>query len=410
MLAAAALAPAQGFHQRAPILYKQTADHTAVTALGERLAKGETTLPAVGRSGRLVALLRELGVPVQSQTLVFSRTSLQRHRISPHNPRAVYFGPDVYVGWVPGAASLELAAGDPVLGVVFYTLDQGPEGPGKITRDDSCLSCHGGSRTGDEPGLIVRSVFPDEEGDPLPSAPDTDVTLATPLAERWGGWLVTGQVGGAHRGNGVAVRGEDGTWSVPPRAAVDLGAFAGEFAAADYPAATSDVGALLVLEQQVDVHDRLIRAALQMRCLLHGDEMANRLLGETGLRPATAQIADRLAGELTAALLLAGAAPLAGRGLAPGPGVAQALAAQWPADDAGRRLGVPDLRERLFTLPMSPMVQAPAFAALPEALRGRVLDRLRAALQRGELPDGVALDKAERRVLHHHLAATVEGY
>ena len=54
--------------------------------------------------------------------LVFSKTSFQSARISPHNPRAVYFADDVAVGFVRGGDVLELAGVDPKQGVVFYTL------------------------------------------------------------------------------------------------------------------------------------------------------------------------------------------------------------------------------------------------------------------------------------------------
>src|SRR4051812_9723645 len=41
--------------------------------------------------GYLASLLGRLDVPLSSQVLVFSKTSLQRGRISPKTPRAIYF-------------------------------------------------------------------------------------------------------------------------------------------------------------------------------------------------------------------------------------------------------------------------------------------------------------------------------
>lgn len=403
-------AVAQGFHQRAPNLYRQTADDNAATALNARLAAGGSTLPAQGRSGRLQALLDALSVPASSQMLVWSKTSLQRHRISPQNPRALYFGPDAYVGWVPGAASLEVAVGDRRLGLVFYTLAQDPAVPAVLQRDDSCLSCHGGERTDDEPGLLLRSVFPDAEGDPIASAGEVDVTLQTPLVDRWGGWIVTGRFSGPHRGNGPAVRDEQGRYRVNPRAAADLAAFAADFPLDGYPARTSDVGALLAFEQQATVHNLLIRASLQVRCVLDGESSLNEMLGETGPRPATVRIVDALARQIAGALLLADEAPLAGTGAGVDPAFAAAFAALWPKDPAGASLGRFDLQERLFALPLSPMVHSPAFAAMPDELRAAVLERLRVALQRGRLPGGVVLTPAQRRALHEHLRATLPGY
>lgn len=406
----ASLATAQGFHQRAPNRYAQTADDNQITALDRRLAAGELELRAAGRSGRLRSLLQALDVPASSQTLVFSKTSLQRHRIGPQSPRALYFGRDVYVGWVPGAAVLELAATDARLGLVFYTLPQDPAEPPRFRRDDSCLSCHASARTEDEPGLLLRSVFPDELGDPIANAGETAVEVTTPLAARWGGWLVTGQFAGPHRGNGIAVRDERGLWSVPSKPAADLSAFADQFAVADYPVATSDIGALLALEQQVTVHNLLVRASLQMRCLLDGDRAVNELLGETGERAATARIADQLGKAIVAALRLDDEPSLADRAAAPAAGFAADFAALWPKDSAGVGLGRLDLRERVFELPLSPMVHSTAFAALPEPLRARVLGRLRTVYERARRSGGMAVSKAQAGLLDEHLRALVAGY
>lgn len=401
---------AQGFHQRRPNNYRQTEADNVAAALDQRLVAGDAQLEASGRSGRLLALLRELAVPVSSQTLVFSKTSLQRHRISPQNPRAVYFGRDVYVGWVPGAAALEVAVSDARLGLAFYTVPQDPEVAPRLRRDDSCLSCHATSRTDDEPGIVLRSVFADENGDPIASAGESDVTMHTPMAERWGGWLVTGSFTGSHRGNGIARRDDADRWFVPERAAGGLAELADAFAVADYPAATSDVAALLALEHQATVHNRLIRATLQMRCLLEGDRAINAMLGEIGMREQTAEIADDLARAIVTDLLCGDEAPLRDMGAAADAAFARDYAALWHRDASAVQLGELQLRERMFELPLSPMVHSQAFAALPDELRELVLRRLRRALEKGRLPSGVQVDAAQRDVLHRHLLATLPGY
>ena len=68
--------------------------------------------------------------------LVFSKTSLQRDRISPRTPRAVYFNDDLYVGFCRLGEVLEVAVADPQLGTVFYTLDQEPAAKPKFTPAD----------------------------------------------------------------------------------------------------------------------------------------------------------------------------------------------------------------------------------------------------------------------------------
>ncbi|MFY9343051.1 MAG: hypothetical protein WAT39_11210 [Planctomycetota bacterium] len=401
---------AQGVHQQEPIRYATAIDDNAITRLDARLAAGQLELPPQGASGRLLPLLQELGVPVSSQTLVFSKTSLQRHRIGPRHPRALYFGPDVYVGWAPGAAAIEVTVGDPRLGFVFYKLPQDVALPARFERDDSCLSCHASSRTDDEPGLLVRSVFPDAQGDPVASAGETQVVTSTPLAERWGGWLVTGTFTGAHRGNGVAARDDQGRWRVQGRQAADLRAFAGEFAVDDYPAPTSDIGALLALEQQATIHNLLVRAALRTRVAVARDEQMNDLLHETGMRPPTTRLLDALAREIASALLLAGEPEWSEHHIVPLAAFAASFLVPWPRDPAGVALGQLELRQHTFALPLSPMVHAPAFAALPPPLRERVLARLRVVFDRGRLPGGVRMTIAQRTTVHDHLTATLSGY
>ena len=90
-----------------------------IAALAKRLAAGEVTLAFNRDHGYLAAILQALGVPVESQVVVFSETSVQADLITPKNPRALFFDDTVAVGWVRGADTLELAAHDPQQGVDF---------------------------------------------------------------------------------------------------------------------------------------------------------------------------------------------------------------------------------------------------------------------------------------------------
>src|SRR5690606_17181394 len=101
----------------------------------------------------------------------FSKTSLQRNKISPRTPRALYFNDDVYVGYCQAGEVLEISAVDPQLGTVYYTLDQEPAESPQLTRQsDSCLICHGSSQTHNIPGHVVRSLFTDTRGLPILSS------------------------------------------------------------------------------------------------------------------------------------------------------------------------------------------------------------------------------------------------
>src|SRR5439155_21089880 len=94
------------------IQYLQTRPHDPVSRLSAELERGTITLDfRVDGTGYLASVLRHLGVTTDSQGLVFSKTSSQAAKISPRNPRAIYFADDVAVGFVPGGEVLELAAG-----------------------------------------------------------------------------------------------------------------------------------------------------------------------------------------------------------------------------------------------------------------------------------------------------------
>src|SRR5258707_107365 len=101
-----------------------------VAKLNEALIRGGRSLQRDPRTSYLRPVLEALGVPAESQLLVFSKTGVQRAHTGPRNPRALFFDESVVVGYVPGAPVIELAAHDPQQGVVFYTLDQAGAPPG----------------------------------------------------------------------------------------------------------------------------------------------------------------------------------------------------------------------------------------------------------------------------------------
>jgi hypothetical protein len=173
-----------------------------VSRFQERLDKSEAKLVYDERFGYLPSLLDALKVPRSSQMLVFSKTSFQRERISPATPRALFFSDDLYIGFIPGSPMLEVAVADPKLGGVFYTLSQDTALKPKFVRNDQCLECHASAKTMGVPGHLVRSFITDENGVVDLQSGISLVNHRTPLAERWGGWYVTGEHGNqVHRGN-----------------------------------------------------------------------------------------------------------------------------------------------------------------------------------------------------------------
>src|SRR5204862_3283224 len=110
-------------HEHPAIQYAARPTTDRVAKLSDAIARGACTLQRDARTGYLLPVLNALGVPVESQLLVFSKTGLQRALITPQRPRALFFDESVAVGYVPDAPVMELAAHDPQRGVVCYTSD-----------------------------------------------------------------------------------------------------------------------------------------------------------------------------------------------------------------------------------------------------------------------------------------------
>ena len=255
--------------EKAPIHYSASTPVDAVSRLSARLASGDLSL-GTSESEILRTLLHELNIPESSQLLVFSRTSLQRNRISPDNPRALYYSDTCYVGWVPGGL-IEVTSIDPVLGPVFYAID--PRKPAQtqsmqFVRDQDCLRCHGGHFVRGIPGVMARSVFPDATGEPLFRQGSTLVDYRTPFDQRWGGWYVTGTHGAAlHRGN-ITAKEVDNRLEFPVREGANITDLSPFFRTNRYPTSTSDIVSLLVFEHQIAVQNAITKASHDARRML----------------------------------------------------------------------------------------------------------------------------------------------
>src|SRR5262245_58688779 len=176
-----------------------------VADLGVKLRNGQLKLEFDAQRGYLASLLKLLRIPVSSQTLVFSKTSLQSERISPQTPRALYFNDDVYVAWVQGASLIEIMSLDPKTGAAFYVMGQDKTDRPEFERSSGheCSVCHYVREAAPKfvPRLLVSSVIPDTKGDPGSVIP-TQTDDESPMKERWGGWYVTGTHGNQrHLGN-----------------------------------------------------------------------------------------------------------------------------------------------------------------------------------------------------------------
>jgi hypothetical protein len=363
---------------REPILYSQSQPDNRVSRLFAEIAAGEKNLEFTSEHGYLPALLEALEVPTSSQMLVFSKTSLQRHRIAPRTPRALYFADDVYVGYCQSGDVLEISIADPQLGAVFYTLDQERlERPAIQRQTDNCLICHGSSQTKEVPGHVVRSVFTDAGGYPVLSAGTHRIDHTSPLSKRWGGWYVTGSHGQQRHLGNLIVRGRVVPEEVDNAAGQNRTNLEGLVDTSDYLTPHSDLVALMVLEHQADAHNYLTRASFLTRQAVHHQALLNRELGEPAdhVWDSTKSRIKSACEPLVEYLLFSGEAPLAApiQGTSP---FAEEFARRGPRDSQGRSLRDFDLSRRVFKYPCSYLVYSPNFTALPEDAREYVLRRM----------------------------------
>ena len=361
------------------IEYGTRARTDRVAKLNAQLRTGEATLSFDARRGFLPAVLDALDVPVESQTLVFSKTSLQSDFIGPDNPRAIYFNDDVAVAWIRGAPAIELAALDPRQGVMFYALSQRRRARG-FQRPRSCLECHVSEATLDLPGLAVGSAVIDPEGVPYVSVP---VDQRTPISSRWGGWYVTGETGlGPHVGNTVATDPDD-PMLLEDEANFNLPDVEHRFDTSGYLTPYSDIAALMVLEHQTHMTNLLTRTGWEFRVAAYEGRATRGLFRRPGATGGEATL--RAGGEdatlreavtaLVDYMLFVDESPLADR-MVGSAGFEAAFEARGPFDRRGRTLREIDLDLRLFRYPCSYMIHTAAFDALPPDAKDAIYRRL----------------------------------
>lgn len=320
--------------------------------------------------GYLDSLLEALDIDPASQLLVFSKTSLKQRFITAENPRSLYFNDEIYVGFVPGSSTLEIAAMDPKLGPVFFDFAQKPDAPARFEQETGrCLRCHDSySMTGGGvPRLFLSSVYAGPDGN-LVSHELSEITdTSTPLERRWGGWYVTGTHGEQRTlGNfvirdvaalrGDAIHGVGNLQTLDSLVNLDK-----------YLRPTSDIVALLVLEHQVEVQNRVTRLNYDSRTRLAAGPLEGATL-------------DELTQPLLDALFMAHEAPL-GAPVAGNAEYAANFVKRGPADSQGRSLRDFDLQTRTFRYPLSYLVYSEAIMALADPVRAHLFGRIRAVLE-----------------------------
>ena len=394
-------AGASDFWELPPIRYSDTAAANTLTKLAADLASGAREIKGTTGLERLKFVLDELRIPEESQVLVFSKTSHQNSLIHPKNPRCLYFSENAYVGYVPGG-DIEAIIQDPLLGVVYYLIEAGGKGGLKIERDlSTCISCHATSNTEHVPGMLVRSVFPDADGQPLLAMGTRLVDHETPLPERWGGYYVTGRSSLPHLGNRTYVENET---AVP--APSDLPDLNNTIDVTKYLRPTSDIVSLLVLEHQCRMHNLLNAANMQYRRALFLSRLLNPDAGpDSG---SAGKVADDMAGKIVDCLFFKNEAD-PGEGIEGGEDFQKSFEARFPKSKDGRSLADFKLYGRMFKQRCSYMVYSEAFRDLTPQVRSVVLEKMRLALA-GNDPEYDWLKTSDRQKIETILAETLPGW
>jgi hypothetical protein len=334
--------------------------------------------------------LDALGIPISSQTLVFSKTSFQYPKISPAEPRALYFNDDVYVGQVHDGHAIEFVSFDAMQGAIFYVLDEHRvERPVFERSELDCVQCHVAASTKGVPGVMLRSVVTGPSGTQAGGTPSYITGQDSPMKNRWGGWYVTGVIAStAHMGNVITAPGG------PERVETRLDTSA-------YLTDTSDVVAHLVLAHQTQMHNLITQTNYQTRLATHKE---HGQLSEAGKLQF-----ERPAEQLVRYLLFANEArlevPLEGHSK-----YSEEFAARGPRDNRGRSLRDFDLRTRIFKYPCSYLIYSEAFDAIPEPAKTYVYRRLFEVLTgREQGPEFASLSAEDRRAVLEILVATKPG-
>ena len=348
-----------------PHSYWERPPQDAVTAALAKIQSGELKVDTSSDRAFVASLLGALKVPVSSQLLVYSATSMQSGIINPRNPRALYFNDEIYVGFVPGGL-VEIMGVDPELGGVFYIFDK-PQ-PGQLPRTDRstrCFNCHAGSATMRIPGLLAESVAPIISGASYENYRRDEQGHQIPLADRFGGWHVTSAKPFGETKANIFAR-SDGSGvkivKVKPGEMWDI---------EKHLLPSSDILPHLIHEHQIGFDNQVIHAAYLAR-----------EIGDKGRTPTLAD--DKRLNEKATALvryiLFTDEAKLPPSGIAGDEKYAADFLSNKKASGTGLSLKDLDLKTRMFKHRCSYMLYTPQWQKLPALIKNRVYAGMKLAL------------------------------
>lgn len=403
--------------ESAPIRYSTAPLKNPVEEFRQKLIDGKAALEYEPEHGYLKSLLKAFDIPESSQVLVFSKTSLQRERISPKTPRAIYYNDEVLIGFCLRGQVIEISTVDDNIGTAFYSVHQAPpsgdeddeeDGGVPMRQTESCLLCHSSSANQGFPGHLVRSLSVDRQGNPLLASGSFRTDHTSPIEERWGGWYVTGTSGKQkHMGN-VISKGSRAPTGDAKFAGTNMLDLTDKFTTSFYLSPHSDIVSLMVLEHQVGMLNRLSRAQTETKMALHYEKELNKGLGLPENEPSeSARSRIKNVGEAVVQYMLMGdeielTDPIKGTST-----FTEDFAARGPKDSKGRSLRDLDLQTRLFKYPCSYLIYSRAFNDLPEEVKSYVYQRLWELLNdKGSKKDDRHLAAADRQAILEILRET----
>lgn len=393
-----------------PVSYSKAKDDNTITRLQAAMDEQKFTFPDSGARDILKALLDELKIPVSSQVIVFSKTSLQRDMITPTHPRAIYFNEDYYVGYVPGGL-IEIVACDDPTGMMFYSFDPNKKPKDrKFVRNQECMTCHANHNTMDVPGLLVRSVYTEKTGETVLPWGSFLTTPASPMSERWGGWYVTGTHGNSlHMGNKFVIRSETDRLSYHKKHGQNVSDLAQYFDTDKHLTDTSDILALMLMEHQIQVHNTLSSSKMSYLRRVHLMKAINGEEFDVD-SPAVRKIVGEHADKILKALMFAEAINLPADGVDGSDDFEEAFAGAGVSHD-GHSLRDLRLQKRIFKYRCSYMIRCKSFEMLPSSIKKEVLERLHKLVTgKANYPGILELSSREKERIHEILLHTHEAY
>jgi hypothetical protein len=422
------LANATRYDQEYPVIqYSGPATQNRVWRLQQKLNSGAVKLEWEPRGGYLRSLLKALEVDVGSQTMVFSKTSLQTTKISEQAPRALYYNDDTYVGYVQHSDLLELAAVDAQAGIVFFGLCNSQEHAPVMEREGGrCLTCHDtySMMGGGVPRVLAMSAPVDVPEDTRTYSSATEVDDRTPISQRWGGWYVSGwylpgKKGPVDHFGNLPLRSESGSNPADNRQLIALkstrdnrGNLKGYFDTDAYLSDKSDVGALLVLEHQVHVQNLITRVNFKVRTIMsrEAEKAVEAPRSWDAVNAQDKAAIKAIIEPLVRALFMAEMVSLDGE-VVSNSGFGDKFPKMGPHDSQGRSLRDLQLDGRLFRHPLSYMIYSESFETLPQYVHdyidGRIVEVLRGTDTTGL---SAKLSAADRTAISQILSETRPRY